>query len=102
MKTVRGVYLNLYESDYFVTTQGLTFYFSSMACLERFKAKVMDYITFETERFISKYNININLDLYFMICFYKKIEKRGFRIYDEDKKHYITKNLGFINQLISY
>lgn len=102
MKTVRGVYLNIFESDYFITYQGITFYFSSMACLKRFKNKVMDYVILETEKFISKYHININFDLYFMICFYKKIEKRGFRIYDENKKQYLSKNLGFINQLIQY
>lgn len=102
MITERGIYLNLSESEYKVTIEGITFYFSSKVYLEKFKAKVKEYISIETAKIYVKYQINLNLDIYFMIAFYKKIEKRGFRIFDEVKKKEITKSAGFVNQLICY
>ena len=37
-----------------------------------------------------------------MIALYIRIEKRGFRIYDELNKKEITKSAGFVNNLICY
>lgn len=102
MLTERGIYLNINESNYCVTIEGITFYFSSKTYLEKFKSKVKEYIAIETAKIYVKYKINLNLDLYLMIALYKRIEKRGFRIFDEEKQKNITTHAGFINQLISY
>ena len=102
MKTTGGIFINLNDSDYSINIEGFTFYFSSKVYLEKFKKKVGDYAVFESEKIATRYNVYINLNLYFMIVLYKKIEKRGFRIYDNDKKIYLSKDLAFINQLICY
>ena len=49
-----------------------------------------------------KYNININFDILLMISYYKKIEKRGFRIYDEENKKEITPSCGIVAKIIMY
>lgn len=102
MLTERGICLNLNESEYKVTIDGITFYFSSKQYKEKFKAKVTEFISVETAKLYVRYKFNLNLDLFFMIVFYKKIEKRGFRIFDENKKMEITERAGFVNQLICY
>lgn len=102
MLTERGICLNLNESDYKLTIEGITFYFSSKVYLEKFKNKVKEFISIETAKIYVKYKINLNLDIYFMIAFYKRIEKRGFRVFDEVNKKEITESAGFVNQLICY
>ena len=102
MLTERGICLNLNESDYKLTIEGITFYFSSKVYLEKFKMKVKEFISIETAKIYVKYKINLNLDIYFMIAYYKRIEKRGFRVFDEVNKQEITESAGFVNQLICY
>lgn len=102
MLTERGICLNLNESEYKLTLEGITFYFSSKVYLEKFKNKVKEFISIETAKIYVKYKINLNLDIYFMIAFYKRIEKRGFRVFDEVNKKEITESAGFVNQLICY
>lgn len=102
MLTYGGVYYNLNESDFCVNIEGFTFYFSSKLYKNKFKNNVRQFIKNESEKINSKYQININLDLYLMIAFYMKVEKRGFKIVDEQTKKEITRSAGFINQLISY
>ena len=93
MKTTRGIYLNLKESEYYCNLKGLTFYFSSKQYLEKFINNVENYINTETMKMKVKYNIIISLDLFFMLSFYKKIEKRGFRVYDHlNKKEIMCEN----------
>lgn len=95
MKTKRGIYLKLNESEYKFSFKGLTFYFSSKKYLQKFVENLTNYIDFETEKFKVKYGININFDTLFMISLYKKIEKRGFRIYDNINKKEILENVKF-------
>ena len=102
LTTERGICLNLNESEYKITIEGFTYYFSSRIYLEKFVSKVREFIALETAKIYVKYKIKLNLELYFMIAFYSKIEKRGFRIVDESNKKEITKSCGFLNQLISY
>ena len=44
MKTSRGIYLNLKESEYSFSFHGLIFYFSSKQYLEKFANNVQNYI----------------------------------------------------------
>ena len=102
MKTSRGIYLNLKESDYKCNLQGLTFYFSSKQYLEKFINNVENYINNETMKLKVKYNILISIDLLLMLSFYKKIEKRGFRVYDNLNKKEITENVGLVTNILTY
>ena len=49
-----------------------------------------------------KYNIIISIDLLLMLSFYKKVEKRGFRVYDNLNKKEITENVGLITNILMY
>lgn len=102
MKTKTGIYLNLNESEYFVNLAELTFYFSSELYRNKFKKLVPEFIKNENIKMNIKYDININLDLYFAISLYKKIEKRGFRIYDNLNKKVITRNVKYTGNLLEY
>lgn len=57
-----------------------TFYFSSRLYLEKFKNNVDEYVENESRKINAKYNVNVDLNNYFMVAFYSKIEKRGFLI----------------------
>lgn len=102
IKTVRGIYLNIKESDYSYHFKGLTFYFSSKKYLEKFINNVENYINNETMKLKVKYNIIISIDLFLMLAYYKKIEKRGFRVYDNLNKKEITENVGLITNIVMY
>lgn len=102
IKTVRGIYLNIKESDYSYNFKGLTFYFSSKKYLEKFKKTVKTYLENEIYKIKIKYNINISIDLFIIISYYKKIEKRGFRIYDNLNEKEITENVCFTTNIIKY
>lgn len=99
MKTANGIYLDLKESEYKFEAYGFIFYFSSKKYLEKFKLDLVDYIILESLKIRQKYNIFINLDKYLSISLYKRIEKRGFRIYDLENKKEITKDIVFTTSL---
>lgn len=80
MKTIKGVYLDLNESDIVTNYDEFRFYFSSQFNKKRFDNNIDTFIKVESARIYNKYRVQINLDLYLSIVFYKKIEKRGYRI----------------------
>lgn len=102
MKTLRGIYLNLNESEYKFTFNALTFYFSSKFYKEKFINEFQNYIKKENEKNFIKYKINCSNDIYYLISFYKKVEKRGFRIIDENTKKEITENVIFANKIVTF
>lgn len=102
MLTVRGICLNLNESEYYYKYQGLIFYFSSEIYKNKFANTIKQYLENETLKIQIKYNVNINFDILLMISYYKKIEKRGFRIYDEENKKEITPSCGIVAKIIMY
>ena len=95
MKTINGIYLDLKESDYCLKIKGLSFFFSSEFYKKKFLNTYEKFIKNETLKFVLKYNIKINLDIYFLITLYDKIEKRGFRVQDETGKE-ISRKLEFL------
>ena len=100
MLTKNGICLNIEESEYKVLKCGLLFYFSSEFYLQKFKNNVDNFVITESLKMKNKYKINSNLELYFALSFYKKIEKRGFFIYDDvSKKEIKEQNLFVINTL---
>ena len=90
MQTERGIELNLKESSYYIDLFGLRFFFSSKLYLEKFKNNVNEYINFEAMKICNKYKIPIILNRYLAISYYKRIEKRGFRIIEKDTKEEIN------------
>lgn len=93
MKTENGIYLDLYESEYKVKKLGLTFYFSSKFYMEKFQNQVETYTHNEMLKLYNKYRVSSNFKIYLTIAFYKKIEKRGFRIYDNIRNQEINRNV---------
>lgn len=78
--TKNGIEFNLNKSNYKYKRGDITFYFSSKFYLDKFANNVNDYVEMESRKINAKYKVDINLILYFMVAFYKKIEKRGFLI----------------------
>lgn len=97
MLTKNGIELNLKESNYVVNITGLSFYFSSELYKNKFINNVREFVNQENTKINLKYKININLETYFAIVFYKKIEKRGFYITLDGKE---LKNIQIINEII--
>ncbi len=99
MQTEGGIELNLYESKFYYDLFNLRFYFSSEFYKEKFKNEVHDYIMIETIKFKNKYKIKIMLNNYFAIAFYKRIEKRGFRIVEKNTKKELNEDILFFEEL---
>ena len=104
-KTYRGVYLNTSDSiDYFFVYKNYKLFFSSEFNLRRFKDKICKYTYEESEKFINKYNINIDLIDYFIFSFYENIEKRGFKVEDLESGKTIVNgkklNIAFTTSII--
>ena len=102
MKTNRGIYYNLEESTYIYESHGLQFYFSSEFYLNKFKSNIENYVNNENNKIRNRYNVFISLDIFFMISYYQKLEKRGFKIYDNINKRDITNNVGFVDHIICF
>lgn len=100
MLTKSGICLNIKESNYCILKYELIFYFSSEFYMNKFLNNVDNFVTTESLKMKNKYKINSNLELYFALAYYKKIEKRGFFIYDDvSKKEIKEQNLFVINTL---
>lgn len=102
MKTINGIYLDLKESDYKLNYNGLIYYFSSELYMNKFKNNVKQFIIEETAKIKAKYKINIYLDTMLTLSFYRKIEKRGFRVvYKENEKTIeLTQDVLIANQIL--
>ena len=79
MKTRKGIYLDLKDSDYFYRVGDLKFYFSSILYRERFIRRYEEYAKTERRKVELKYGIYLPEKLFYF-NFYSKIETRGFRV----------------------
>lgn len=77
---MKRVEYNLNNSDYSLVVNGFKFIFSSEFNKMRYELNYSDFIEEETAKLKARYNVNINLEKYLLVVFYKKIEKRGFRV----------------------
>ncbi|MBQ2408784.1 MAG: hypothetical protein II309_05040 [Bacilli bacterium] len=98
MKSIRGIYYNLYESEYKYKIDNFEFVFSSLFYLSLFKTNLESYLKYEQERLNNKLKKNIELKEVILIDHYKKIEKRGFLVYYKNKE---LKDYKFIVNLVS-
>lgn len=85
------VYYNIDESIYYTNVGDFQFYFSSEFNLNRYKENVYTFIMSEIYKLKSKYRFveakTINtLKVALAITYYKKIEKRGFRVYKKGER----------------
>lgn len=96
------VYLDLKKTPFKTLNKGLIFYFSSEFYKKKFIENVNKYIHEESLKIRNKYKIGNILDLFLAVSYYKKIEKRGFRVYDSVNKKEITEKSIFGNHIISY
>lgn len=84
MKSARGIYYDLKESDYslsiYTNSETLTFYFSSIFLKKKYEENIKNYIENQNLKLNSFYNIEIDATKLLLLTFYKKIEKRGFRV----------------------
>lgn len=75
------IFYELEKSPYTYLFNNITFYFSSMFYLEKFKNEVDNYIKNEEFRFFQRYKLKLETNYFrqfLAISFYKKVEKRGF------------------------
>lgn len=100
MKTKRGVYQDISESDYYYDLDGVRYYFSSEFNLERYKTRVKDYVNNEIIKLKYRFKINCSFDLYFQLAFYKRIEKRGFKVVELSSNRSLSKDITIINTIV--
>ena len=62
MKTARGIYLSLKESDYIYNYKGFTFYFSSNNVMQKFIQNVENFINYENQRINVKYILYYDIE----------------------------------------
>lgn len=76
---VRVIY-DIEKSEFSLKVNNLKFYFSSVFNLRRFQSNYKSFVEEETLKLQSKYHVNIDIFNYLLVVFYKKIEKRGFKV----------------------
>lgn len=90
MKSARGIYYDLKESDYFVkldiNSETIILYFSSNFNRKRFLENVGEYIHNENLKLSIMYKIDIDATKLMILSYYKKLEKRGFRVLINDNE----------------
>jgi len=77
---MRIVEYDLNKSEYYTKVNNMKFYFSSAFNKRRFENNFSYYVDEEHKKLKFKYRVNIDIYNYLLVAFYKKIEKRGFRI----------------------
>ena len=86
MKSKRGIYYDLNESDYIYTIDNFKFVFSSLFYLSLFKQNLESYLKYEEDKLNNKIGEDLNLKEVILLNHYKKLEKRGFLVYYNNKK----------------
>lgn len=95
---MRRVEYDINKSEYHIRVNNYDYYFSSVFNLKRFVNNYDYFVEEETNKLKAKYKVNIDIYDYLVMVFYKKIEKRGFKVLihkDNDiievKENYIYK-----------
>lgn len=103
MKTKKGIYKNIGDSDYCVTVEGITFYFSSRFYLGNFTKAVEQEMTDFSKRMEKVYNdkFNLKMDKFALIRLYELIEKRGFRVVINGEDVRCLNNVIFVSEVLT-
>lgn len=83
MKTVNGIYYDIFDSDYIYEYENYKFYFTSEVYKRKFIERLNDEIISESLKFKEKFKFDVDMKDLIIIRLYQKIEKRGFRIEKE-------------------
>lgn len=75
------------NSSYSVQVNDYVFFFSSEFNLTRFRDGYNSYAINETNKLKAKYHVNIDVYDYLVLAYYKKIEKRGFKVLTYDNSN---------------
>ena len=86
IKTKKGIYLDLEESEYKVTFKEITFYFSSLLYRNNFGEALTEYLIIVKRTLENRWKINFECELFGAIILYTNIEKRGFLIKYKNKE----------------
>lgn len=83
---MKRVEYDINKSEYYFRVNKLTLFFSSKFNKTRFENGFIEYVNEETNKIKAKYKVDINLNNYLLLAYYKKIEKRGFKVltYDDN------------------
>lgn len=96
------VFLNINESEYMSSFGGFNFYFTRYFYKEKFEREISKYVEEEELKINNKYKTQINVGLYLAISLYRKIEKNGFRVFDNLNKRYVTPFISFTINILNY
>lgn len=80
MKSRNGIYYNLYESEYHLKINGVTYWFSSELYKRKFIERYIEERDILNYAQSKRFKINLNLNILADIRTYSSIEKRGFLI----------------------
>lgn len=88
MKSKRGIYYNLDDSDYklILKENNLTFYFSSEFYKNKFLDIYKNYLLSENLKLGVKYECKIDANNMLLLKLYQKIETRGFKVVYKNKE----------------
>ena len=95
-KMSNRVYNDINDSNYYVELDKIKIYFSSEFNKERFLKGYEEYVKEENLKIQNKYKVNIIANYYLLFAYYRKIEKRGFKIINKVTGAEINNNLTFI------
>lgn len=84
---MKRVEYDITKSEYISNINKFIFYFSSKFNKNRFEDGWREFIDEETYKLKAKYHVDLEIDNYLTIVFYKKIEKRGFKVLTYDKNN---------------
>lgn len=93
------VYNDINDSNYCVELDKIKIYFSSEFNKERFLKGYETFIKEENLKIQNKYKVNIIANYYLLFSYYRKIEKRGFKIINKITGAEVKDNLTFIISL---
>lgn len=84
MKTLRGVYHNIEESDIYLMVGNFVLYFSSNNIRRKYSSLYDEYYQKVNEKLNKIYIMDYTPII--VISLYKRVEKRGFRVYYKDRR----------------
>lgn len=74
------VWYNLNDSPFFLRINDFMFYFTSKFCMDKFERTYKEYIRDETLKLNVRYKMIVDADEMLLLSYYKKVEKRGFKV----------------------
>ena len=96
------VYYDLNESTYKVDYKRFTFLFSSKFYIDKFKKELDNFVNIENKKIYSKYRVVLECSEYLALSLYKKIEKRGFKVYFNNKEIKENESFSINPDIINY